>query len=178
MLPEKKKDRLTQFLRLALKYAPWKLVSNFWPWAFEGFCWYARILKNPYLWSNFANKQTWRLSFQTYFLQENINSLYSLVSHCYFLLKTSDSTNLSALFMFIMIKNVAIVFLPDQHASGDENRETTSSNYSRWALWDIFSHPYISSPHFGLQYLPTQELIRLLLIHGHTVHGSQKEAWV
>ena len=78
---KKKKDRLTQFLRLALKYAPWKLVSNFWPWAFEGFCWYARILKNPYLWSNFANKQTWRLSFQTYFLQENINSLYSLVSH-------------------------------------------------------------------------------------------------
>ena len=78
---QKKKDRLTQFLRLALKYAPWKLVSNFWPWAFEGFCWYARILKNPYLWSNFANKQTWRLSFQTYFLQENINSLYSLVSH-------------------------------------------------------------------------------------------------
>lgn len=28
VLPEKKKDRLTQFLRLALKYAPWKLVSN------------------------------------------------------------------------------------------------------------------------------------------------------
>ena len=25
---KKKKDRLTQFLRLALKYAPWKLVSN------------------------------------------------------------------------------------------------------------------------------------------------------
>lgn len=25
---QKKKDRLTQFLRLALKYAPWKLVSN------------------------------------------------------------------------------------------------------------------------------------------------------
>lgn len=29
VLPEKKKDRLTQFLRLALKYAPWKLVSNY-----------------------------------------------------------------------------------------------------------------------------------------------------
>ena len=57
--------------------------------------------------------------------------IFSCFPHCYFLLKTSDSTNLSALFMFIMINNVAIVFLPDQHASGDENRETTSSNYSR-----------------------------------------------
>lgn len=57
--------------------------------------------------------------------------IFSCFPHGYFLLKASDCTNLSALFLFIMIKNVAIAFLPDQHASGEENRETTSSIYSR-----------------------------------------------
>lgn len=46
---KKKKDRLTQFLRLALKYAPWKLVSNDRLGPLRAFVDMHEFKKNPYL---------------------------------------------------------------------------------------------------------------------------------